>query len=290
MLAFVNGMGGTPLIELYVVYRELAQVPRRARGITIARNLVGNYITSLEMAGCSITLLKLDDELTRLWDAPGRHAGVAVGSVTWPPTQRSRLARARFAEHRRANGSSSTELDSAIGDADHGTNMDRGMKQVLEKLDGPAGADIGDPAEDGRDDTGRRVGGAAGPLYGTLFLQMGTAAAGKERARPRPAGPRAARPASRASQSRGKAEPGDKTMIDALLPALEALRARWRRRRRRGAARRPTRPRTGMKATIPMEARKGRASYLGPRSVGHQDPGATSSYLLMRTAADALAG
>jgi len=69
VLAFVNGMGGTPLVELYIVYRELDRF-LQARGITIARNLVGDYITSLEMAGCSITLLKLDDELTRLWDAP----------------------------------------------------------------------------------------------------------------------------------------------------------------------------------------------------------------------------
>jgi dihydroxyacetone kinase-like protein len=69
VLAFVNGMGGTPLLELYVVYRKLAEI-LDGRGLTIARSLVGNYITSLEMAGCSITLLKLDDELTRLWDAP----------------------------------------------------------------------------------------------------------------------------------------------------------------------------------------------------------------------------
>jgi dihydroxyacetone kinase-like protein len=69
VLAFVNGMGGTPLIELYIVYNELAKICGQ-RGITIARNLVGNYITSLEMAGCSITLLKLDDEFTALWDAP----------------------------------------------------------------------------------------------------------------------------------------------------------------------------------------------------------------------------
>ena len=69
MLAFVNGMGGTPLIELYIVYRELDSF-LQGRGITIERQLIGNYITSLEMAGCSITLLKLDDELTRLWDAP----------------------------------------------------------------------------------------------------------------------------------------------------------------------------------------------------------------------------
>jgi dihydroxyacetone kinase-like protein len=69
VLAFVNGMGGTPLIELYIVYNELNKYLKE-RGITITRNLIGNYITSLEMAGCSITLVKLDDELTRLWDAP----------------------------------------------------------------------------------------------------------------------------------------------------------------------------------------------------------------------------
>jgi phosphoenolpyruvate---glycerone phosphotransferase subunit DhaK len=79
VLAFVNGMGGTPLVELYVVYRELHNF-LQGRGITIARNLIGNYITSLEMAGCSITLLKLDDELTRLWDAPVDTPGLRWGA------------------------------------------------------------------------------------------------------------------------------------------------------------------------------------------------------------------
>jgi dihydroxyacetone kinase-like protein len=79
VLAFVNGMGGTPQIELYIVYRALKKF-LDGRGITIARNLVGNYITSLEMAGCSITLLRLDDELTRLWDAPVDTPGLRWGS------------------------------------------------------------------------------------------------------------------------------------------------------------------------------------------------------------------
>ncbi len=78
VLAFVNGMGGTPLIELYVVYNELAKI-LGGRGIKITRNLIGSYITSLEMAGCSITLLKLDDELTKLWDAPVKTAGLRWG-------------------------------------------------------------------------------------------------------------------------------------------------------------------------------------------------------------------
>jgi len=78
VLAFVNGMGGTPLIELYLVYDEVAKL-LESRGITIGRNLVGSYITSLEMAGCSVTLLKLDDELTQLWDAPVKTAGLRWG-------------------------------------------------------------------------------------------------------------------------------------------------------------------------------------------------------------------
>jgi dihydroxyacetone kinase-like protein len=79
VLAFVNSMGGTPLIELYVVYNDLNRLLGE-RGITITRNLIGPYITSLEMAGCSITLLKLDDELTRLWDAPVKTAGLRWGA------------------------------------------------------------------------------------------------------------------------------------------------------------------------------------------------------------------
>ena len=78
VLAFVNGMGGTPMIELYVVYNELAKICA-GRGVKITRNLIGSYITSLEMAGCSVTLLKLDDELTKLWDAPVKTAGLRWG-------------------------------------------------------------------------------------------------------------------------------------------------------------------------------------------------------------------
>jgi dihydroxyacetone kinase-like protein len=177
-------------------------------------------------------------------------------------------------------------LDSAIGDGDHGTNMDRGMRKALEKLDGQEGADIGALLKTVAMALISSVGGAAGPLYGTLFLQMGTSAAGKEELDL--AGWTAALEAGvKGVQARGKAEPGDKTMIDALLPALEALRAADG---DAGAAlaKAADAAEEGMKATIQMEARRGRASYLGPRSVGHQDPGATSSYLLMRSAAEAL--
>jgi dihydroxyacetone kinase-like protein len=78
VIAFVNGMGGTPLIELYVMYNEVAQILDKA-GITVARSLVGNYMTSLDMAGCSVTLLKVDDELVGLWDAPVDTPGLRWG-------------------------------------------------------------------------------------------------------------------------------------------------------------------------------------------------------------------
>ena len=177
-------------------------------------------------------------------------------------------------------------LDTAIGDADHGTNMDRGMRAAVEKLDATEGDDIGALFKTVAMTLISKVGGAAGPLYGTLFLQMGTAAAGKEELDL--AGWTAALEAGITGvQARGKAEPDDKTMIDALLPALAALKTAETEGASLGDALRSSADaaEAGMKATIPLEAKKGRASYLGPRSVGHQDPGATSSQILLATAA-----
>jgi dihydroxyacetone kinase-like protein len=188
-----------------------------------------------------------------------------------------------IAEHR----AELVKLDTAIGDGDHGTNMDRGMRAALEKLESVDGDDIGALLKAVGMALVSKVGGAAGPLYGTLFLQMGSATAGKSELDLAGWGD-AVEAGIKGVQMRGKAEPEDKTMVDALLPALAALRAARddgadlgeALRRSAGAAE------EGMKATIPLEARKGRASYLGPRSVGHQDPGATSSQLLLQAAAD----
>ena len=176
-------------------------------------------------------------------------------------------------------------LDTAIGDGDHGTNLDRGMKKAVEKLDSTDGGDIGADLKAVGMALVSSVGGAAGPLYGTLFLQMGTASAGKDEL-DLDGWTAAVEAGVKGVQSRGKAEPGDKTMLDALLPAVDALKqgGELGEALERSAAA----AEEGMKATIPLEARKGRASYLGPRSVGHQDPGATSSYLLLRTAAETL--
>jgi dihydroxyacetone kinase-like protein len=180
-----------------------------------------------------------------------------------------------------------TQLDSAIGDADHGTNMNRGMSAVMEKLDGAAGEDVGGLLKTVGMTLVSKVGGAGGPLYGTLFMQMGAATAGKSElsiedwAKAVDAG-------LKGVQARGKAEPGDKTMIDALTPAAEALsKAVAEDASLDDALSSATRAaEDGMKATIPLVARKGRASYLGERSAGHQDPGATSSFLLIKTAGE----
>jgi phosphoenolpyruvate---glycerone phosphotransferase subunit DhaL len=185
------------------------------------------------------------------------------------------------------NRDSLTRLDSAIGDADHGTNMDRGMKAVLGKLNGLEDEDIGAMLKTVGMTLVSTVGGAAGPLYGTLFLQMGVATAGKSELEPDDWA--AALDAAVAGvQMRGKAEPGDKTMLDALIPARDSFSAAVA----EGASFEEALTRSakaaedGMLATIPLVARKGRASYLGERSAGHQDPGATSSQLLVKTAAE----
>jgi phosphoenolpyruvate---glycerone phosphotransferase subunit DhaL len=192
-----------------------------------------------------------------------------------------------FAEVVKDNKGYLTDLDSAIGDADHGTNMDRGMRAVLTKLDGAPPDDVGGILKTVGMALVSSVGGAGGPLYGTLFLQMGTALAGRSEVT---AGDWSAalEAAVKGVQARGKAELDDKTMIDALAPARDAFTeatgagASLSEALQQSAAA----AEAGMKATIPLVARKGRASYLGERSAGHQDPGATSSYLLLKAAAD----
>ncbi len=184
-----------------------------------------------------------------------------------------------------------TQLDSAIGDADHGINMNRGMQAALSKLDGHAPGDIGALFKAVGMTLVSTVGGAGGPLYGTLFLQLGVPTAGKTELEP--ADWRAALEAAVAGVvARGKAELEDKTMVDALVPGRDAYRSALEEGTSFAEAlrRSATAAEEGMKATIPLVARKGRASYLGERSAGHQDPGATSSWLLLKTVADTWAG
>jgi dihydroxyacetone kinase-like protein len=192
-----------------------------------------------------------------------------------------------FAADVEANKEYLTQLDAAIGDADHGINMSRGMSAVVGKLDEAGGdQDIGALLKTVGMTLVSSVGGAGGPLYGTLFLQMGMAAAGKSELGPEDWAA-TLEAGIKGVEARGKAEPGDKTMLDALLPGLEALRSALD----DGASFEDALTASaeaagqGVRDTIPLVAKKGRASYLGERSAGHQDPGATSSHLLLETAA-----
>lgn len=220
------------------------------------------------------------------------HGRAALGDVMAEPTidgEWVRRAIAAFAQVIADNRVYLVELDSPIGDADHGENMHRGMQAVLSKLDDSDGSPQtpSDVLKLVATTLISTVGGAAGPLYGTAFLRAATATAGKTTLTP--AELVAALAAARDGVvARGKAELGDKTMIDAWTPAVTAAEQALAGNASvvdvlNAAA---NAAEQGMKDTVPMVARKGRASYLGERSAGHQDPGATSSALLLRTLAN----
>ncbi len=196
----------------------------------------------------------------------------------------------RTADVLRENRTYLTELDAAIGDADHGINMDRGFSAIRDKFPAMATMDIATQLRTVGSTLVSTVGGAAGPLYGTAYLRAAGAVAGKQEL---------------ASSdlvamleaflggivARGRAQPGEKTMVDALTPALAAAKQALN----DGASlaqitsRAASAAEEGMKATVPMLATKGRASYLGERSIDHQDPGATSSWLILRSLAETCA-
>jgi dihydroxyacetone kinase-like protein len=188
-----------------------------------------------------------------------------------------------FAENRQQL----TDLDSAIGDGDFGISLDRGFTAVQAELTANPPADIRAVFQNVATVLIKTMGGSSGPLLGTFFLRAGAACADKSELAP--ADVVALFDAGVAGlQQRGKAALGDKTMLDALLPAVEAMRGALDAGSglaeilERGAAA----AEAGMRATITMQARKGRGSYLGERSVGHQDPGATAFYLLFKAAAE----
>ncbi|MCY7289645.1 MAG: dihydroxyacetone kinase subunit L [Cryobacterium sp.] len=182
-----------------------------------------------------------------------------------------------------------TELDSAIGDADHGSNMTRGMGAVVEKIQAsPAGA-IDELFKGAGMTLVTSVGGASGPLYGTFFLRIG-ATAGPVGTLDAPGLASALRAGLDGVVARGKAEAGDKTMFDVLAPALEAFDAALVDSLDipSAACAAYSAAQTGRDATEALLARKGRASYLGERSIGHIDPGAASTSLLFQALAETL--
>jgi dihydroxyacetone kinase-like protein len=176
-----------------------------------------------------------------------------------------------------------TDLDRAIGDGDHGTNLRRGFEAVLAAIDELSAKDLGESLRGVGTTLVMKVGGASGPLYGTLFISLGKSL-GDEVSREQIADAFAA--AVEAVKARGKSVAGQKTMLDVLVPVLEVL--------REGGDGLPMRlkaaARDAAEKTIPMRAIRGRASFLGERSIGHMDPGARSSALIVDAVADVMEG
>jgi dihydroxyacetone kinase-like protein len=176
-----------------------------------------------------------------------------------------------------------TDLDRAIGDGDHGSNMKRGFEAVLAGIDELSAKNLGESLKGVGTTLVMRVGGASGPLYGTLFMSLGKSLE-DEMTRERLADAFAA--AIEAVKARGKSDVGQKTMLDVLFPVLEVL--------REGGPDMTTRLKAAAKsaaeATIPMRAIRGRASFLGERSIGHMDPGARSCALIVDAVAEFMEG
>ena len=180
-----------------------------------------------------------------------------------------------------------TELDAAIGDADHGINMHRGGQKILSLLPSLEDKDIGTLLKTVSMGLISTVGGASGPLYGTFFLRSSTVAKDKQELSDADL-VSMLQAGVEGVQQRGKASLGDKTMLDALCPAIDSLATAINQGSNtiESLEKAVLAAEKGMKDTIPLVAKKGRASYLGDRSKGHQDPGATSSYLMLKALFD----
>ena len=318
----INGLGSTSQMELYLLHRKTQHILADA-GIKIAHSWVGEYATSLEMAGASITLMKLDDELRTLLYHPCRTPALIVGDVAAngasrqvrsPSAVTHREDEAVGQDRKKLSTSGDitpdifrsmmrnvgkvivaekdwlSQLDGIIGDGDHGVTMEIGWIAVRKALDAA-------PQDETIEATCKRmakafldaVGASSGPLYASAFLRAGTAV-GDRLNLDASALANWITAASQGIQDRGRAELGDKTMVDAWAPAADAATAAAT----NGASTlevinaATAGAKDGMEKTANIPARRGRSSKLGDRSLGHMDPGAASTYLTLRAMAEAL--
>lgn len=318
----LSGLGATPVMEQYILYGELAR-RLEAQGIAVAFHRVGNLFTSLEMMGVTLTLMKLDDELEACLRhpcssaaltvsdhvpavqrytnaiaataAPGAEAAVATAPRTVAgaalPLARAGGCVRDLIEAVSANRQTLSEIDGSIGDGDHGVNMAKGFGRCAERLDAldedanALPAALGLLAQALRDD----IGGSMGPLYGSFFDGLADTLAPHPQLDAALFGD-ALSSGVLAVQRTGDARPGDKTLVDTLVPALEAYRdavaggagfAAALRAMSAAAA-------VGRDSTVPMQARIGRAARLGVRSIGVVDAGAASCCLILQTLAASL--
>jgi dihydroxyacetone kinase len=288
----VNGLGGTPPMELSIVARRAVALLRE-RGLVVERAWAGNFLTALEMPGCSLSLLRLDDARLALLDAPGEApawagpgriaprvvlaappAAPAPAGTPGPLTPRLKAAGLAVAAALEAAEARLTELDSAAGDGDLGLSMVRGAAAIRALPEG-AWADPPTALAALGEALRRALGGSSGPFYATGLLRA---------SREMQQGgewPAAFRAGIAAIAELGGARPGDRTMLDALAPAAEALASG-------GLAAAAEAAEQGAAATAAMTPRLGRASYLGARAIGVPDAGAVAVAVWMRALAGAV--
>ena len=319
----ISGLGATPVMEQYILYGEIAQ-RLQDRGIDIAFNLVGNLFTSLEMMGVTLTLMKLDDELLECLRAPCQSVGVTItgqsSGVFAYSRHESVLPGAPSAEIAGAaavrkivgpaiaiddcddvvrdmidtivrNRQFLSEIDGLIGDGDHGINMAKGFSGCAGRLDrlgtraGNLPAALTQLSEALMDD----IGGSMGPLYGNFFAGFARTLAPYDRMDAALFGEALANAVARV-QAMGNAQVGDKTLIDTLVPALEAYRAAIASgvHFQQALAAMAAAAVAGKDSTKNLQARIGRSARLGPRSIGGLDAGATSWCLLLQSMASSL--
>jgi dihydroxyacetone kinase phosphoprotein-dependent L subunit len=316
----VNGLGATTQLELFLMFRRVKHL-LDLRQVEIHANWVGEYATSLEMAGASVTLLKLDADLTTLIDHPCRTPALTVGAAEMPASETARSPRkAKKVDSQAAidrktlkDGGSITpdrfvammeaiaaeihaqkgwlsQLDGVIGDGDHGITMDIGWTAVRHALSERPGDEIISQVCDRIASAFlTAVGASSGPLYAGAFRHAGMAV-GNRLNLDGPALAAWIKGMCDGILARGGAEPGDKTMIDAWLPAAEAGVAAAGSGADEPAVLKAASEaaRLGMQYTATIESRRGRSAKLGLRSIGHIDPGAASACLTLGAMAAAL--
>ena len=318
VVVILNGLGSVKYEELFVVYRSVARELAEA-GLTVVDARVGEFVTSFDMAGASMTLLWLDDELENLWAAPAdapafykahtepaEHTlqtesshGSSTSGVIPSATDDSRAAAATVANALRSIQSAIDQdveelgrLDSVAGDGDHGIGMQRGVRAAAEAADKARkqGAGLRTTLTRVADAWADRAGGASGALWSVALHALATALDDEGRPSQRDLAHGVAA-AARAVQSAGKAQPGDKTIVDALQPFASAFGAAVDRGDSTASALREAAEAAarGAESTASMVARVGRARPHGKKSVGTPDPGATSFVIVVRAVLPALA-
>ncbi|WP_146104041.1 dihydroxyacetone kinase family protein [Nonomuraea solani] len=292
LLVLVNGLGATTQLELYGIFEQVAD-DLEGRGLRVCESLVGTFVPALDMAGFSLTLTRLHEGWREWWHAPARtpafpdrpaisqETATSRPAAPGSPAQAAAVAGAapeapvlrRYAEAVDAAHGELTRLDQASGDGDFGDNLRSGLRRVIAELDS------GGSSGDGFDVAGRvfldEVGGTSGPLFGLLFTELAGRGDGDQQVR----WARGAAAGLAAIQRVGEAEVGDRTLVDALAPAVAEL------ERGTGFAAAARAAAEGAQGTAGLRARRGRASYVGDRARGLPDPGAVGVALLFQALA-----